>query len=165
MKSRLDLLPKDLLFKLALELSLPDLLTFCSNSRVNQLVCSRNDIWLAKLKQDFGEYQMLKPDSRENYELLYGLTELKRKWNLKQDIYSLYNLQKLYLNHKKIKEIPKEIGNLINLKVLNLDDNQIGSIPKEIGNLANLYALSLYHNPIERKPEELPKKIQKIIKL
>ena len=93
MKSSFDRLPKDLLFKLALELSLPDLLSFCSNERVNQLVCQQKDIWLAKLKQDFGDYQfggtpnddgskgtvfqMLKSDPRENYELLYGLTELK----------------------------------------------------------------------------------------
>ena len=96
MNSLFDRLPKDLLFKLALELSLPDLLSFCSNERVNQLVCQQKDIWLAKLKQDFGvDYQMLKTDPRENYELLYGLIELKRKWNLKQDIYELYNLQKV----------------------------------------------------------------------
>ena len=83
MESRLDLLSKDILFKLALELPLPDLLTFCSNARVNQLVCSRKEIWLAKLKSDFGDYQfggtpndggsketvyqMLKTDPRENY--------------------------------------------------------------------------------------------------
>ena len=116
MKSRFDLLPRDMLFKLALELSLPDLLNFCSNQRVNELVCSQKDIWLAKLKQDFKDFKLLKSDPRENYELLYRLTELKRKWNLKQDIYELYELQVLNLNYSRIKEIPKEIGNLTNLK-------------------------------------------------
>ena len=157
MKSRFDLLPRDMLFKLALELSLPDLLNFCSNDRVNELVCSQKDIWLAKLKQDFGmNYQMLKSDPRENYELLYGLTELKRKWNLKQDIYTLYNLKELFLhNNNQIKDIPKEIGNLTNLQLLNLSNNDIKDIPKEIGNLTDLQELDLSNNKIEEIPKEI----------
>ena len=39
-------LPKDVLFKIALEFSLPQLLKFCSSSkRINQLVCEKDDIY------------------------------------------------------------------------------------------------------------------------
>ena len=69
-------LTKDVLFRLALELNLPDLLHFCSSSsRINRLVCERNDIWYAKLNSEFPNYQMLKPSSKDNYRLLYELTQ------------------------------------------------------------------------------------------
>jgi len=96
------------------------------------LVCEQNDIWLAKLRQDFDGFKMLKPNPRDNYELLYKLTELKRKLDLKEDIYSLYELKELNLFDKQIREIPKEIGQLTNLQVLNLYGNQIRETPREI---------------------------------
>ena len=113
--------PKDVLFRLALELNLPDLLKLCStNKRINSLVCERDDIWYAKLNSEFPNYQMLKPNLKDNYRLLYQLTILKQKLRLKKNIYELYNLQLLDLNNNEIKEIPKEIGNLTNLQQLNL---------------------------------------------
>ena len=161
--SRLDLLPRDMLFKLALELSYPDLITFCSNSRVNELVCEQKDIWLAKSKEDFGDYQILKSDPRENYELLRDLTILKEKLQLSEvpfyekekDIYQLYNTKSLSVEFKNIREIPKEIGRLVNLERLGLGNNKIETIPKEIGRLVNLEILDLGNNEIKAIPKEI----------
>jgi len=156
MTSRFDLLPKDMLFKLVLELDYPDLISFCNNPRVNQLVCKQNDIWLAKLQEDFGDdYQMLKPNFQDNYELLYKLTELKRKLKLKEDIYTRYQSKYLNLAYNRIKEIPKEIGQLINLQNLYSDGNQIKEIPKEIGQLTNLETLDLRNNQIKEIPKQI----------
>ena len=43
---------------------------------------------------------------------------LKKKLNLKENIYDLYNLKRLSLHKDRLKEIPKEIGNLQNLQRL-----------------------------------------------
>ena len=45
------------LFKLALALELPELLSLCSSSsRINKLLCKKKDIWLYKLNNEFPEY-------------------------------------------------------------------------------------------------------------
>ena len=79
-------LNKDELFLLAIELSLPDLLTFCSSGkRINDLVCKRDDIWNYKLNRDFmnqPNYKVLKSNPKDNYTLLYKLTQIKEKLNV-----------------------------------------------------------------------------------
>jgi hypothetical protein len=47
-------LPKDVLFSLALEMDLPDLLRFCSSHpKINRKVCSNNNIWRTKLLKEY----------------------------------------------------------------------------------------------------------------
>ena len=96
-------LSKDILFRLALELNLPELLKLCStNKRINSLICERPDIWYAKLNAEFPGYQMLKPNPKDNYRLLYELSILREKLKINnKTIYELYNLQGLYLSEKK----------------------------------------------------------------
>ena len=149
-------LPKDVLFRLALELNLPELLKLCAtNKRINSLVCERNDIWYYKLNSEFPGYQMLKPTPKDNYRLLYELTQLKQKLDLKEDIYELYKLQELNLMNNEIKGLPKEIGDLSNLQTLVLRDNQLKELPKEIGNLSNLQRLYLTNNQIKEFSKEI----------
>jgi len=154
----MDKLPKDALFSLALELNLPDLLRFCTSSkRINDLICRKNDIWIAKLNREFHNYNpMFRKDTpRETYTLLYDLTNLKNKLGLKESIEEIYQMETLSLSRKGIKEIPKEIGQLHNLQHLWLMDNQIKEIPKEIGQLRNLRTLMLMYNEIKEIPKEI----------
>ena len=54
----MEKLEKDQLFLLALELDLPELISFCqTNKRINNLICKRNDIWLYKLNKEFSDYR------------------------------------------------------------------------------------------------------------
>lgn len=47
-------LPKDVLFSLALEMDLPDLLRFCSSHpKINRKVCNNNNIWWGKLRKEY----------------------------------------------------------------------------------------------------------------
>ncbi|GAG81361.1 unnamed protein product, partial [marine sediment metagenome] len=101
----MDKLDKDTLYSIAIELDLPSLLKFCaSNSRINELICKRDPIWLNKLNKDFPNYKdfKLKQSKKDIYILLYNLTKLKKKLNLKQNILELYNLQELNLSNNKL---------------------------------------------------------------
>ena len=52
----MDKASKDVLFMIALDLSLPELLNWClSSKRVNQKVCQNRDVWISKLKRDFSD--------------------------------------------------------------------------------------------------------------
>ena len=53
MESNISNLPKDLLFLLALDMNLPDILRFCSSSsRINKTVCNNPTFWQQKLQRD-----------------------------------------------------------------------------------------------------------------
>ena len=66
-------LRKDELFRIAIELDLPDLLSLCAASKIiNGKICERNDIWLYKINKEFPEYQLISQRSpKEQYENLY----------------------------------------------------------------------------------------------
>ena len=64
----MDKLEKDQLFLLALELDLPDLISFCSSSkRINMLICKRNDIWYYKLNKEFSDLKYTGKEPRPYY--------------------------------------------------------------------------------------------------
>ena len=176
---------KDVLFLLALELDVPDLLNLClSSKRIDELICQRKDIWLHKLKpfygvntqlieKDFNQFsRILNPteyttgDTKSIYKLLYSLNVIKQFLKSLDKDYSLmelYNLQDLDMAEKQIKEIPRDFAqalvDLPNLRILSVDNNQITEIPKEIGDLINLRQLWLYDNQIREIPKELGKLI------
>ena len=64
---------KDELFRTAIELDLPDLLSFCGASKtINDKVCKRNDIWLYKINKEFPNYRVVSSlSAKEQYEKLY----------------------------------------------------------------------------------------------
>ena len=153
-------LNKDQLFLLAIELDLPNLLSFCGSSkRINELLCNRNEIWLHKLINEYPNYKDFNFDKnlKEIYTTLYQLQKLKEKLNLdlNYSLLDLYNLQEFNLYSNEIEEIPKEIGQLHNLQILDLSYNDIKQIPKEIGLLHNLQTLDLSGNRIKQIPKEI----------
>src|SRR5581483_2018560 len=165
-----QVLDQNVLFQIGIELDLPDLLGLCqSNKEINRKLCKQDDIWNYRLKKDFNDYldftdidsqypifqEIYQRNKREYYTLLYKLNRIKTAWNLKYNLYELYNLPKLYLDENKIESIPKEVGMLHNLQRLYLSGNQIESIPKEIGQLHNLQILHLARNKIESIPKEI----------
>ena len=171
-------LPNDLLFSLAIQLDLSDLLKFCSSSKkINDSICKKDNIWFYKLNKEFPDWRNLLKDEdikdpislfpivnarspKEIYITLYHwniFKILKEKLKIKEDIYEIYKLPDLYLGYNQITEIPKEIGWLTNLQKLYLSNNQITEIPKEIEQLTKLQELYINYNKITE--------ISKILKL
>ena len=174
-------LPRDVLFTIALQLDFPDLLLFCKSiPRVNELICSKDYIWIAKLNNEFPnwkDFNINKPYIKI-YETISGLKILREKLGLNEKLIDMYNqtglsldiqnrteipkeiqymenLESLDMNNNHIREIPKEIGKLVNLKGLYLDSNDIEIIPKEIGNLVKLEEFNLSDNNIIEIPVEI----------
>lgn len=71
---------------------------------------------------------------------------------------SLFNymfLEKLYLNHNKLKSLPPMVGQLRKLNHLDLSGNDLTELPEEIGMLSNLKKLYLFDNNIRTLPYEM----------
>lgn len=71
---------KDVLFSIAMNLDLPDLLRWCSSHpRINRNVCQNEHLWRSKLLKDYPEYQTFNLDKslREIYVFLYQLTYIR----------------------------------------------------------------------------------------
>jgi CCR4-NOT transcription complex subunit 6 len=71
---------------------------------------------------------------------------------------SLFNyvfLEKLYLNHNKLKALPQTIGQLRKLEHLDLSGNDLTELPEEIGMLTSLKKLYLFDNNIRTLPYEM----------
>ncbi|KAI1991986.1 Glucose-repressible alcohol dehydrogenase transcriptional effector [Ophidiomyces ophidiicola] len=64
-------------------------------------------------------------------------------------------LDKLYLNHNKLKTLPPNLGRLKNLTHLDISSNELTEIPEEIGMLINLKKLLLFDNHLQTLPFEL----------
>ena len=71
---------------------------------------------------------------------------------------SLFNymfLEKLYLNHNKLKVLPPSIGQLRKLDHLDLSGNELTDLPEEIGMLSSLKKLYLFDNNLRSLPYEM----------
>jgi len=150
-------LSHDLLYSLALELDLPDLINFCkTNEKINKYVCENDKIWISKLIREFPEYNKINLNlSKKNlYVLLWKLSNIKRKLNLKQDVYTIYHSKKLRLSHEKIKKIPEDIKILNNLEELSIYSSEVEELPNEFPK--SLKELNLAGNKIKKIPNTLP---------
>ena len=169
---------KDVLFTIALNLKLPDLLRWCSsNSKINRDVCNNDNVWRSKLLKDYPDIEIfqLNKSLREIYVFLYQLTYIKELLNSNGSIHNIFqrkvlnlsqkglkkvlafdlpNLQDLFLYKNKLTSVP--IFNLPNLRHLDLHGNQLVKVPDF--NLPNLEILDLYNNQLTEVPAfHLPK--------
>ena len=137
-------LHKDILILIALELEYYDIINLCkSHVKFNEKIYKQdNDFWRNKLLKDFGHNKehfsnlfLLENEDVSNkyiYKLIYSLNVIKKVFKMKETIYDIYQMKKIYLHNNEIKEIPKEIGQLKNLKYLWLHNNKIKNIPLKI---------------------------------
>ena len=85
----MEKLNRDELFSLAIHLDTPSLLKFCqTNKYFSEKICARDEIWNHRLITDFPDYKLLNVNKTEStkeiYQLLYSLTELKNKLILRE---------------------------------------------------------------------------------
>lgn len=64
-------------------------------------------------------------------------------------------LDKLYINHNKLTELPSAIGRLKLLQLLDASGNQLTELPPELGMLTNLKTLFVFDNQLTTLPYEL----------
>jgi Leucine-rich repeat (LRR) protein len=148
---------KDVLFTIAMELDLPDLLRWCSsNSRINRDVCQNKDVWRSKLLKDYPDYLKFKLNRslKETYVFLYQLTYIKKLLNTNESLYEIFLKKTLNLSDKGLKKVPA--FDLPNLQKLDLSFNKLTEVP--VFNLLNLQELYLYNNDLTEVPAfDLPK--------
>ena len=160
-------LPLDVLALLLLDkdISIEQVVALCSkHSRINRGICLKESFWMNRLEVDYPNYRefgLNYKSYKEIYKFLYGLTSLKNRLRLREDILSLYQRNELNLDNNKLTELPKEIGSLTNLQTLYLYNNKLKLLPKEIGSLTNLRELYLKND----KFTELPKEIGRLTNL
>lgn len=91
MEKKLEEFPKDVLFRLALELNIPDILKLCStNKRINSSVCKNQNFWLKKIMIMFPEVPLdvLKKSKGDRTWSQYYIEDLKMN---QTNILKLYN--------------------------------------------------------------------------
>ena len=77
-------LPKDVAIEMALNLSAPDLISFCSASKSQNRICNSNDFWRRKLEKDYPEellqfYQTGEPVNNPKEVYINKFTFISRK--------------------------------------------------------------------------------------
>ena len=157
--SKIETLPKDVLFTLALELDLPSLMNWCqTNAKINDKVCNNSDIWQRKLLNDYPDYKKfnLQKPLKEIYKFLYQLSALKNALRTKESLYDIYLKKELRFPFEGLEKVHLPTINLPNLEVLDGNQSKLEKVPELI--VPNLRILSLPYNNLEEVPPfDLPK--------
>ena len=158
-------LPKDVLFSLALQLDLPDLIAFCNLNKKSASVCP--NVWRAKIIKDFPDFNFQNlPAILKGISLhtLYSLLFVKKvlidetsgpaanpRWKPKT-LEAIYYDKNLYLTQGHLKGILKKIPplSLPNLEKLDLSRQLIENIP--VLDLPYLRVLELNYNQLQTFP-------------
>lgn len=146
---------KDVLFTIAMNSELPDLLRWCqSNSRINKDVCNNDDVWRSKLLKNYPEYKNIDFSSiqplslRETYVIMYQLAYINKLLDSKYSPRYIFIRGEIDLNNKGLTKVPS--FNLPNLKELSLYENKLTEVPSF--NLPNLRELFLHVNLLTEVP-------------
>ena len=145
---------KDVLFTIAMNLDLPNLLKWCSsNSKIHRNVCQNDDVWRSKLLKDYpneySDYQKfnLKKSLRETYVFLYQLSYIKKLIGTNESLFEIFLKKEINLSDKGLKKVPA--FDLPNLQRLFLHNNNLTEVP--VFNLPNLRYLYLFDNKLTEK--------------
>ncbi|KAF7715406.1 Glucose-repressible alcohol dehydrogenase transcriptional effector [Penicillium ucsense] len=118
-----------------------------------QIMPSQNDPSDHKLLDGRNGTVTAKPASRQGWNALdFGGQGLRV---MASSLFNYTFLEKLYLNHNKLKVLPSAIGQLRKLTHLDLSGNELSELPEEIGMLTNLKKLYLFDNNIRTLPYEV----------
>jgi len=105
------------------------------------------------------ELEDLRKITNRTTEELFNLQKLnlycKNLDRLPKRIFSLENLNELWLGRNNLNNLNDKIGNLKNLKRLSIADNNLSQLPTGIKNLKNLTHLYLYKNKLKELPPEI----------
>ena len=94
-----------------------------------------------------------KPRSRQTWTALdFGGQGLRA---LSSSLFNYMFLEKLYLNHNRLRVLPPSIGLLRKLNHLDLSGNELSELPEEVGMLTSLKNLYLFDNNIRTLPYEV----------
>jgi Leucine-rich repeat (LRR) protein len=147
---------KDVLFTIAMNLRLPDLLKWCSsNSRLNRDICNNDNVWRSKLLRDYPDIEIfqLNKSLRETYVFLYSLSYIKELLNSDESIHDIFQRKILRLSKKGLKKVPA--FDLPKLQILELNGNRLTSVPTF--NMPMLRTLDLHNNQLTKVPSfDLP---------
>lgn len=157
-------LRNDELFLLAIDLSLPDLLNFCSvNKHLNTSICNNENFWLQKLNKDFPDWKskvgITKSILGISYQSFIKDPKTQRSFNsmasYKEKYIMFHNIENFNILKEKLK-IPLDIADIFKIKDLKISlDRTITEIPKQIGILTNLQVLRIYGTNVSSIPKEI----------
>ena len=153
---------KDVLFTIALNLELPDLLRWCqSSNKFYQDVCNNDNVWRAKLLKDYPNYPSYPQlysylsstlpysnSPKETYVFLYQLSYIKILLESNETLEEMFLREEIDLSNKSLKKIPS--FHLPNLQYLYLSNNELKEVPSF--NLPNLKELYLSNNQLKEVP-------------
>jgi Leucine-rich repeat (LRR) protein len=147
---------KDVLFTIAMNLRLPDLLRWCSSSsRLNKDICNNDNVLRSKLLRDYPDIEIfhLNKSLRETYIFLYSLSYIKELLNSDESIHDIFQRKILDLSQKGLKKVPA--FDLPKLQELSLSKNKLTSIPAF--HLPMLRTLDLHSSNLTEVPSfDLP---------
>ena len=135
----MDKLEKDQLFLLALELDLPELLSFCSSSkRINDLICKRNDIWYYKLNKEFSDLKYIGKEPRSYYIKLKEILKVSPEL---RNILPLINIKKYTISNNSAFVLK------IQILLQSINKNVLSKISKDYNNhdISGIYKMGQIH--------------------
>lgn len=131
----MERLSRNELFLLAIDLTLPDLVSFCKTSKkINSRLCINEEFWKEKLNKDFPEWHLTR-----NVESIRNLGSLKNIYIFFHGIVKQNSLGFFPKISEKCNEIVKRIRNILSYDVLT------SSKTKKIKIDTSLQEENLYH--------------------
>ena len=152
-------IPIDVFYSIYLKLDIKNAYQLSQTCKLcYNIYTNNNQIWEKHLSDliNIDDKELIwKNDCKQTFKKCFEINKIKSFYKMDDNIITINNKTKLYLNSNWIISIPSEIGQLINLQEIYLYNNQITSIPSEILQLINLQELCLSNNQITSTSSEI----------